>query len=183
MKEDNEQAFSCLIDRYHSVLFRHLLRRTQSPADAQEILQDIFISLWNKRLSVYAEESIYPYLFRAAKYEIIDWYVKTERKVHRAAVLLEDDNYQVDFPAEDFLMARELSELLNAEIAKMPATMKTVFQLSRDESLSVKQIAQTLSISEQTVKNNITIALKRLRHTLKHEHYMVISAVILSGLH
>lgn len=182
MKQDDEQAFSCLIDRYSSVLFRHLIRRTQSPADAQEILQDIFISFWNKRLYLNAEETIYPYLFRAAKYEIIDWYIKTERKIKREALLLTQE-YQIDFPAEDFLMARELKELLNAEIEKMPVTMKTVFQLSREESLSVKEIAQVLSISEQTVKNNMTIALKRLRHTLKHEHYIIVSAVILARLH
>ncbi len=182
MKQDNEQAFSCLIDRYNSVLFRHLLRRTQSAADAQEILQDIFISLWNKRSSIYAEETIYPYLFRAARYEIIDWYIKTERKIKREAMLLTDE-YLVDFPAEDFLIARELNELLNDEIARMPDTMKKVFQLSREDALSVKEIAHTLSISEQTVKNNITIALKRLRHTLKHEHYVMIPVVILMGLH
>lgn len=182
MKQDNEQAFSCLIDRYSSVLFRHLLRRTQCPADAQEILQDIFISLWNKRLTLYAEDTIYPYLFRAAKYEVIDWYVKSERKVRREMVLMTEE-YLVDFPVEDFLIARELNDLLNAEIAKMPSTMKTVFQLSREDSLSVKEIAEKLSLSEQTVKNNITIALKRLRYTLKHEHYVVISAVLLSRLH
>lgn len=182
MKQDNEQAFSCLIDRYHPVLFRHLLRRTQCLSDAQEILQDIFISLWSKRLSLYAEDTIYPYLFRAAKYEIINWYVKSERKVRREVVLLTEEHL-IDFPAEDFLIARELSDLLHAEIAKMPSTMKAVFQLSREDMLSVKEIAEKLAISEQTVKNNITIALKRLRYRLKHEHYLVISAVLLSRLH
>lgn len=182
MRQDNEQAFSCLIDRYDSVLFRHLLRRIQSAADAQEILQDIFISLWNKRALVYAQETIYPYLFRAARYEIIDWYTKSKKKILHQELLLAEE-YLIDFPAEDFLIAAELNDLLNAEVAKMPATMKSVFELSRNESLSVKEIAASLSLSEQTVKNNITLALKRLRLTLKQEHYVVISAIILSKLH
>lgn len=181
MKENNEQAFACLIDRYDAVLFRHLLRRIQSVADAQEILQDIFISLWNKRAVIYADETIYPYLFRAAKYEIIDWYAKSKKRILKEELLLSEE-YQVDFPAEDFLIAGELNELLNAEVAKMPPTMKTVFEMSRNESLSVKEIAARLSISEQTVKNNISIALKRLRVTLKHEHYVIISSVILFRL-
>lgn len=182
MKQNNELAFSCLIDRYDAVIFRHLLRRIQSVADAQEILQDIFISLWNKRATVYVDETIYPYLFRAAKYEIIDWYTKSKKKILHQDLLLAEE-YLFDFPAEDFLIAGELNDLLNAEVAKMPATMKTVFELSRNESLSVKEIANSLSISEQTVKNNISIALKRLRVTLKQEHYVVISAIILSKLH
>lgn len=182
MKQDNELAFSCLIDRYNPVLFRHVLRRTQSAVDTQEILQDIFISLWNKRHSLYVEETIYPYLFRAAKYEVIDWYVKTEKRLIKEAVLLTGE-YQVEFPAEDFLLASELSALLDAEIAKMPYNMKTIFQLSREDLLTAKEIAHRLSLSEQTVKNNITIALKRLRYTLRHEHYVIISAVFLSGLH
>lgn len=181
IQDDNEQAFACIIDRYQPVLLRYILRRTQSVADAQEILQDIFIAFWNKRSSLYIEESIYPYLFCAAKFEVIDWYVKNDRKVLRENLLLTDE-YQVDFPAEDFLIARELNEILESEIAKMPPTMKSVFELSRNESFSVKEIAQKLSISEQTVKNNITIALKRLRHTLKHEHYVIIAAITISSL-
>lgn len=168
MKQDNERALGCLIKRYQPVLFRRLLNRTQSTADAQEILQDIFISLWNKRHTVSTEVTIYPYLFSAAKYELVDWYVKTERKNYRETVHLTSDS-QVVFPAEDFLMAGELREMLRAEVAKMPLTMKTVFRLSREELLSVKEIAQSLSLSEQTVKNNITAALKRIRHLLKAE--------------
>lgn len=181
IKNDNELAFACLIDRYQSTLFRYIFRRTQSAADAQDILQDIFIAFWNKRHIIHADETIYPYLFRAAKFEVIDWYVKNDRKVLRENILSEE-KYEIDFPAEDFLIARELNQILKSEIDKMPPTMKSVFQLSREEYLSVKEIAQLLAISEQTVKNNISFALKRLRHTLKHEHFMVISAVVLSSL-
>ncbi|MBE9598477.1 RNA polymerase sigma factor [Pedobacter sp. MC2016-24] len=181
MQENNEQAFSCLMNRYHHVLFRHISRRIQSADDAAEILQDIFISLWNKRFSVYAEESIYPYLFRAAKYETIDWIVKRQKQIARESVLLAQEE-QYDFPAEDVLIARELNDLLTAEVNRMPPTMRAVFQLSREQSLSVSDIAKSLSLSEQTVKNNISFALKRLRVTLKQEHYLTVAAAILSAL-
>ncbi len=181
MRQDNEQAFSCLIDRYQPVLFRHLLRRTQSPVDAQEILQDIFIAFWNKRQTIICEETIYPYLFQAAKYEIIDWYVRSQRSIRREELLLSSEP-AVDFPAEDVLMARELEQLLEIEIEKMPGMMKAVFKLTRNELLSIKETAQRLSVSEQTVKNNISFALKRLRYVLKREHYVIISAIVFARL-
>lgn len=181
MQENNERAFSCLMERYRDVLFRHISRRIQSAADAAEILQDIYISLWNKRFSIHIEESIYPYLFSAAKYEILDCLVKREKEIAKTSVLLMQQE-QFDFPVEEVLMAGEMQRLLEAEVDKMPETMKAVFQLSREESLSVKEIALVLSLSEQTVKNNISIALKRLRLSLKEEHYVVVAAAILSAL-
>lgn len=181
MQENNERAFSCLMERYNDILFRHISRRTQSADDAAEILQDIFIAMWNKRFSVYAEDSIYPYLFQAAKFEIIDWHLKKEKQIHKESLMALQEE-QFDFPVEEVLMAKELQDLLDAEINKMPATMKEIFQLSRTQALSVKEIAAALSISEQTVKNNISMALKRLRHTIKEEHYFAIAATVLSVL-
>lgn len=181
MRENNQMAFSCLVDRYNAVLFRHTTRRIKSAEDAAEILQDVFLSLWNKRTSLYIEESFYPYLFKAVKYEIIDWLIKTEKQIAKEQLLLHEAG-QYDFPAEDVLIAKELNELLYAEVNKMPATMKTIFYLSREQSLSVKEIAKMLSISEQTVKNNLSLALKRLRLTLSQDHYLLVATTILYAL-
>ncbi|MEJ2880292.1 RNA polymerase sigma factor [Pedobacter sp. GR22-6] len=181
MREDSERAFSCLVERYSAVLTRHVTRRIKSEEDAMEILQDVFLSLWNKRFSIAVEESVYPYLFKAVKYETIDWMIKAEKQVARAQLLLlEAEPYE--FPAEDVLIAQELNELLYAEVNKMPATMKTIFYMSRENSLSVKEIANALSLSEQTVKNNLSSALKRLRLTLSREHYLLVATGILCAL-
>ncbi len=181
MRENNERAFSCLVDRYSTVLTRHVTRRINSAEDATEILQDVFISLWNKRFSIQVEESIYPYLFKAVKYEIIDWLIKTEKQIAKTQLLLlEAEPY--DFPAEEVLIAQELNELLYAEVNRMPATMKTIFYMSRENSLSVKEIAIALSLSEQTVKNNLSSALKRLRLTLSREHYILVATGIICAL-
>jgi len=65
--------------------------------------------------------------------------------------------------SDEKLMVKELTFLLDNEIAKMPTTMRSAFNLSRVEGLSIKEIAFRLSISEQTVKNNISLALSRLK--------------------
>lgn len=170
-----------LIDRYNKVLFRHINRRTQSISDSQEILQNIFLSLWNNRFRLIIEDSIYPYLYKAAKYEVIDWSVKNEKQLRHESLLLKMD-IDVALPVEDTIIAKELSDFLNSEVASMPTTMQAVFKLSREQSLSVKEIASHLSISEQTVKNNITLALQRLRLSLKQEHYFIVAGILLSSL-
>jgi RNA polymerase sigma-70 factor (ECF subfamily) len=64
-------------------------------------------------------------------------------------------------------MAKELDSLIFKEVNKMPATMKAVFELSRNNKMTIKDIAKNLTISEQTVKNNISLALHRLRLKFK----------------
>ncbi|WP_312192191.1 sigma-70 family RNA polymerase sigma factor [Sphingobacterium sp.] len=169
VKEGNTQAFSVLFDRYGDTLLRFVLVRTDSITDAEDILQDVFTSLWNRRDRIEVEDSIYPYLFKAAKYEVIDWIARDQKRIiHFERLVLPLENEPVGpSDSDERLMVKELSFLLDNEIAKMPITMQSAFNLSRIEGLSVKEIAFRLSISEQTVKNNISLALSRLRVKVK----------------
>lgn len=169
VKEGNTQAFSVLFDRYGDTLLRFVLVRTDSITDAEDILQDVFTSLWNRRDRIEVEDSIYPYLFKAAKYEVIDWIARDQKRIiHFERLVLPLENEPVGpSDSDERLMVKELSFLLNNEIAKMPITMQSAFNLSRIEGLSVKEIAFRLSISEQTVKNNFSLALSRLRVKVK----------------
>lgn len=76
IREDNRLAFTELVNRYSPVLFRFVYKRTSCIEDTQDILQNVFASLWKRRMSVNVADSLYPYLFKAAKYEVIDWTVK-----------------------------------------------------------------------------------------------------------
>ncbi len=165
VKEGNTQAFSVLFDRYGDTLLRFILIRTDSITDAEDILQDVFTSLWNRRDRIEVEDSIYPYLFKAAKYEVIDWIARDQKRIiHFERLVLPLENEPVGpSDSDERLMVKELSFLLDNEIAKMPITMQSAFNLSRIEGLSVKEIAFRLSISEQTVKKNFSLSLSRLR--------------------
>ncbi|MFU1855720.1 RNA polymerase sigma factor [Sphingobacterium sp. NGMCC 1.201703] len=165
VKDDNTQAFSVLFDRYGNTLLSFILKRIGSISDAEDILQDVFASLWNRRHKIEIEDSIYPYLFKAAKYEVIDWMVQDQKRItHFERLVLPLENEPVGASnSDEKLMVQELSCMLDHEIAKMPTTMQSAFNLSRVEGLSIKEIAFRLSISEQTVKNNISLALSRLK--------------------
>ena len=92
-------------------------------------------------------------------------YAKSAKEIERHQ-LLQAEPEPFEYPAEDFLIARELEGLMEIEVQKMPSTMRQVFLLSRKEHISIREIAAMLSVSEQTVKNNITLALQHLRGKL-----------------
>jgi RNA polymerase sigma-70 factor (ECF subfamily) len=165
IQADSERAFSILFDRYKTSLYRHLFQRIRSEMETEDILQNIFISLWRNRQTIVINDSVLPYLLGAAKKSVFAHYASTAKAIENSHLLQSADEL-FEYPEEEFLIAREVEELLQQEVEKMPAMMKQAFQLSRKEHLTVREIAARLSISEQTVKNNITMALQRLRRKL-----------------
>jgi len=176
--QDHERAFAILFDRYKVSLFRQIYQRTNSVAESEDILQNIFISLWKNRDRLEIKGSIQPYLMGAAKRGVFALYAKTAKEI-RHFHLLQVEGEPFEYPAEEFLIANELKDLMDMEVQKMPSTMRKVFQLSRKEHISVREIASLLNVSEQTVKNNITMALQRLRLKLASKHIIQIIAFIL----
>lgn len=168
IQADDRYAFSELVNRYSEILFRFIQRRVSCSEDSEDILQEVFVSLWNQRHKITIEISLYPYLFKAAKYKIIDWTINQQKKViHSENLLVSFQEELISHTAEDELLAKELAILIDTEIDKMPTTMKSAFSLSRKESMSIKDIASELAISEQTVKNNISLALGWLKLRFK----------------
>lgn len=163
MQADDQKALLSLMKKYDRVLFRYINSRISSSENAQEAVQDIFISLWNNRFGINIDDSLLPYLYKAAKYKVIDYYVAANREIVNYEALLPEYNAEVAPAADESLLAAELQEWFSIEVDKMPESIKNVFTLSRQEQLPVKDIAARLSLSEQTVKNNLTIALKRLQ--------------------
>jgi len=81
IQADDRYAFSELVNRYSDILFRFIQRRVSCTEDSEDILQEVFVSLWNQRLNITIEYSLYPYLFKAAKYKIIDWTINEQKKL------------------------------------------------------------------------------------------------------
>jgi RNA polymerase sigma-70 factor (ECF subfamily) len=173
---NDERAFSALFDRYKTQIFRHIYQRIKSTAESEEILQNIFISVWKNRLTIVIKDSLRPYLMGAARNCVFEYYARTARDTAHTKLLTGIPEH-IEYPAEEFIIASELEGLIDTEVQKMPATMQQIFRLSRNQHASVRQIALMLSISEQTVKNNITMALKRLRGVLS-SRFMILFLIL-----
>lgn len=159
---DDQHAFSIIVYRYNVRLYKIVQARVRMEDDAKDIIQEIFISLWNNRHQIQSASALYPYLSKSVFYAVVDWQLLHKKNISRHHLLLEKDEPFV-FPVENQVIANELRQELMEEVEKMPDTTKTVFRMSRIDQKSVKEIAVVLHLSEQTVKNNISIALKQLR--------------------
>jgi RNA polymerase sigma-70 factor (ECF subfamily) len=180
---DDQQAFSVIVYRYNVRLYRIVQSRVRMEDDAKDIIQEIFISLWNNRHQIQSA-ALYPYLSKSAFYAVIDWQLLHKKNLSRHHLLLEKDEPAV-FSVENQVIADELGRELLEEVEKMADTTKTVFRMSRIDQKSIKEIATVLHLSEQTVKNNISIALKQLRRRMVSDklsllfYYMLIKGVLL----
>jgi len=157
---NDEKAFAILVYRYDLRLFKIINARIRSEDDAKDILQEIFISFWNNRAQV--ATSVFGYLSRAAFYAVIDWQTENKKQLSRIQLLLEHDE-PTTAPIDEYVMANEMHKELLEEIEKLSSTTGTVFRMSRLEQKSIGEIAEELHLSEQTVKNNLSIALQHLR--------------------
>lgn len=176
MQQDDADAFAVVVHRYRRQLYSQIYKRLGSTDDTKDMLQDIYLSLWNNRMSIVIIESFLPYLSRAAHYTIVDQYLfrKKRSALEVSLSLLDEPMY---LPVEEMILAEDLQQEFDRELLKMPVTVQDVFRLSRKEGLSIKEIAARLDLSEQTVKNYISSALQCLRAYLKKDNLSFILAL------
>jgi RNA polymerase sigma factor (sigma-70 family) len=173
-QNDNEKAFETIMYRYNEDLYKYIYTRIRDEQDTGDILQEIFISCWKNRHNI---NQLKGYLVRAVKYAIIDWQVENKKLLERQTTLLEKDE-PTTFPIENQLISEEIKEEIETEVAKMNETMRRIFVSSRWESKSIREIAQEYGLSEQTVKNNLSLALKRIRLKLNNNYWSTVYILV-----
>lgn len=169
IQRDNPKAFATLLDRYSQVLFEHVYCKIGHREDAEDITQEIFLSFWKNRTTIHVDinNSLRSYLFGSAKYKVIDYYAKVAVQIPQLQPLDSIQEIGAAAHADDTLLTKELQCLLEKELDAMPERMRKPLQLSREEEMTIREIALLLQISEQSVKNNISSALYKLRLRVK----------------
>lgn len=170
-QKNDEKAFATIVLRYNVALYKYIHARVREEHDSKDILQEVLISCWNNRHNIENPDRIFGYLCRAAYYCVIDWQIAHKKILARQTSLLEKDEPST-YPVENQLIAVELREKVDTEVAKMNDTMRKVFISSRWESKTIREIAQEYGLSEQTVKNTISLALKRIRLRLQTDQWL-----------
>ncbi|GGC13507.1 DNA-directed RNA polymerase sigma-70 factor [Parapedobacter defluvii] len=164
LKENDELAFTELYKRYWKKLFAIAANRLGYPEDAEEIVQDIFASLWRRRITLKDDLDVGVYLSVSVKYRVIKTLGKHYLQKRYIDSLVTRD--QIDDSTQEWLAFEELRDQLALSVAQLPRKCRLVFQLSRDKGLSQKQIATELGISEKTVEAHLGKAFKILRTKL-----------------
>ncbi|MEO9146496.1 MAG: RNA polymerase sigma-70 factor [Ginsengibacter sp.] len=162
----NRQAFTELYRRYWEDLFITATKVLRERKEAADVVQDVFLSLWNRRNELNIQGSLAAYLHTSVRYKCIHYIEKniTRRdylvQLAEVAVSVSSPNAEVD------LQMKEMQQTINNAVAKMPPKMQEVYKLSRQEHLSYKEISDYMSISVETVKKHIQHALHLIREDL-----------------
>lgn len=165
LRKGDQSAFKVLYERYWKEVYNMVFRRIRDEEATKDIVQNIFVNLWTSRKAITIESTLAPYLNTAAKNRTISFYKKNLADFSRNNIFQDD---QLQHSIEHNLEANELKAFFNKEIENMPDTMRKAFVLSREENKSIREIASELSLSEQTIKNNISQALERLKKKTKN---------------
>ena len=164
-KEDDRPAFEQLYRRYMRVLMAAICKWSEDRSDAEDILQEVFLDLWEKRRQIRIQNEVFPYLYSITRYKIFDRLREkklTDRQVRAWNIIAGEEVVSTAAFREEELESRE--ELVNAEISQLPAQMKRVYLLSAGKGMSIREISEELLVSPYTVKNHLQKIRKRLRN-------------------
>ncbi|RDC58586.1 HTH domain-containing protein [Pedobacter chinensis] len=166
VKSDKNKAFQLVFDAYWETLYKQACKKIYSDDIAQDLVQDVFISLWDKIELLDAEKSVLAYLYAILRNKILKLYEKDEVRL-RYAINVTAKEISSDIHSQNILLEKELKRIIDLEIERMPPRMREIYILKKEDDLSIKEIADDLSLSEQTIKNQLQSAYSRLRMRVK----------------
>ena len=164
LKQGSQEAFKSLYDLYARRLYAFCMEYTKSREDTEEIVQDAFIWLWRNRASIRQESTIKNLLFLRVKHFLINaWRARVNTPIFEDYV-----DYINSLPADsrDHLEYMDFRDTVMSIIDQLPKTQSKVVKMSRLEGFKNKEIAEKLRLSEQTVKNALSMGLKFLKERL-----------------
>ncbi len=166
VKQDDRKAFEELYNRYWLFLLDSACKALQSRDKAQDIVQEIFISLYQRRQSIELLVSLKAYLCKALKFKILNEFrSQLVRQIYQKS-LFYSSTCKNDYASA--FETKELEQAIDRSVCLLPEKCKKAFLLSRQQKLSYKDISGELDISVSTVEKHIIKALKFIKHNLNH---------------
>lgn len=167
LKNGSYKAFERIYQLYAKRLFAYCMQFTKSQEESEEIVQDVFMRLWTNRTKIRQENTLRSLLYIMTKHYLINAFrtkinqPEFEEYVHYRNELSVDETSQ-------HLEYEEFIAKFHAILKTLPETQQKVITLSKIEQLTNKEIAEKLSLSEQTVKNQLSLGLKFLKEKLEN---------------
>ena len=171
LAKNDVRAFDFLYNKYFSKLYGAVYKRLQNQELTEEVVQELFISLWERRDVLTISTTIEAYLFSSVKYLVIAQYKKNnlfEKYSNSLNPEVDDNNF-----SEQVIAFDELNAAYQNSLKLLPERCREIFLLKRT-GLSQREISEKMDISEKTVENQMTKALKILREALSDYTVLVV---------
>lgn len=165
LREGDKLALTELYNSYWQPLFISSYNVLKNKEVCEDIIQDVFMNIWNNRAKLEINISLKGYFYACARYQVFSHFRKSKDKINVEFLDDLDKRFQNATP-ETEIMHKELVQQVNCIIETLPEKCKLVYKLSREEQLSHKEIAIRLDITTKTVENHITKALHTIRFSM-----------------
>lgn len=162
----DQRALEKLYTYFYGKLFRFTVALVRQAEVAEEIVEDIFVRLWERRTTLPEITNLQVYLFVASRnraLNYLDW--KSRDVISYVEIYPVDISVSQETP-DNLLMTKEMSARINQAVDALPAKCKLIFKLVREEKMKYREVAEVLNISARTVDTQMTIAMKKLAATI-----------------
>lgn len=180
--QENRLAFNMFYDIYYDQVFRYAYYFLKDTEACREVIADVFFSVWQSRKKLQSIENPETYLFIAVRNEVTRYNKRSSKNAnilsldHVQSAVVSDDS------PDDQIIYEEMQQLLNKIISELPEKCRIIFLMARQEGLKPKEIAEKLTISENTVRVQMKIAIDKIIVRIKPYYPDLTFSIFLASL-
>lgn len=160
-----EVVFSEIFRQHEHRLYSLALRLTKSDQVAKDIIQEVFLKLWDQRTDIHSIHNMEAWLYRLTENKVIDFLRKVSADSRLKKMIWEQLQQIVD-ESEQYMAAKEYNSIIQKAIDQLPPQRRLIYQLNKEDGMNYQQIADELNISRHTVKNQLFTAVQSIRRFL-----------------
>jgi RNA polymerase sigma-70 factor (ECF subfamily) len=165
LREGNATAYTQLFDRFQPLLYVYARKIIKDKDEAADVVQEVFLYLWDKRNNIEFDGPILSYLYSAVRYKFFN--LLDKKKVRQDYAESLKKFMQEGSPQTDHLLReREMMRTIEEQIGLLPPKLKLIYELSRKANMTTAQIAELTGVAEKTVQNQVSLAIKQLKMKL-----------------
>jgi len=164
--EGDQRAFTMLFDFYYQSLGTYIYKVTESREATEEIVQEVFIKIWERRSTLGSINNFKGYLFILSKNKTLD-HLRKAAETRTSHLSLINNSTEGSYVIDSIPSIEEYSLIIEEVVSKLPAQQQRVYHLSRHEKLKYDEIAFQMGISKETVKKHMQLALSFLKKHVK----------------
>ena len=185
LKKGNREAFNGVFRYYYPRMMAYVASMVEQKA-AEDIVQDVFLYVWENREKLYVSDGFHSYLFQSAYTRCLDYFKKnlSVEKYHSQTYEKYMEDYQNllkgDNPVIEELSVKDFYRRLYELLEHLPAQRREVFILTYIKGLSTKEIAEQIQIPQRTVESHLYLALRFLKGHMSRNDYYMLCAILLS---
>jgi RNA polymerase sigma-70 factor (family 1) len=157
-----ELLFADLFKKHEYRLHTLVLKLTRSNQYARDIIQEVFLKLWEHRYQIHTIQNVEAWLYRLTENKVIDFLRKAAADSRLKETIWKNQPGSLN-ETEDNVVAREYGQIIQKAVDQLPPQRKLIYQLNREKGLNYQEIADRLAISKHTVKNQLSTALQSIR--------------------